>query len=708
METQQNIAVRDNQRLALLAIWTAAAVLIILLGLQVFSLLDDSRRKVMAEAERDLSNLTRVNQEHADRTLRSAEQVIRFVTARYLEMGDKLDLAAMSAEGVIDTEIFNQVGIINAQGIYILANRPVTGRLDLSDREHFTVHVVDPKRGLFVSKPVLGRATGKWSIQLTRRIDRSNGEFAGVVVISIDPGYFTRFYGELNLGAQGVVALYGMDGIARARLVGNTPEFGSNASNSTLFARMAKGDMSGVYSSASVVDGVERLYYYRSMAPYGLVLVAGLDTQDLLADSERARNALLWQAGLVSLLIVLLATALTRYLVKIDRAIAARVAAQQQAQDRTEQLNAIFALSPDGFVSFDRQRRVKYMNPAFLRMVGLDEQRLQGMDENDFSAWLDNHCVSGTRFVGIRQLRMRKTSQQPEVRELLEMSNNGKRVLLVDLRLSETPTVSQILYFRDVTYETEVDEIKSEFLSAAAHELRTPMASIFGFSELLAMQESDEASQQEFVGIIYSQSKVMARILDELLDLARIEARRGRDFQYSRFCLQTLITSIIQAMVLPVGRAAPVLSMPADPLYLQADEGKLRQAILNVLTNAYKYSPGGGPVVLEVLPTPGAEGLAQVGIHVSDQGMGMTPEQSERVFERFYRADKSGNISGTGLGMSIVKEIIELHHGQITVQSQLGKGTRVSIYLPLNLPPNLALPGGLATADQNGAIPMTS
>ncbi len=392
------------------------------------------------------------------------------------------------------------------------------------------------------------------------------------------------------------------------------------------------------------------------------------------------------QAGLVSLLIVLLATALTRYLIKINRATAARDFAQDQAQDRTEQLSAIFALSPDGFVSFDSEHRVKYMNPAFVRMTGLNELRLDGMDENDFSAWLASRCVAGTRFAGISQLRLRNASAQPQGRELLEMGVNGKRMLQVELRLSEAPTVSQILYFRDVTHETEVDDIKSEFLSTAAHELRTPMASILGFSEVLVTQALDAASQQEFLGIIHAQSKVMASILDELLDLARIEERRGKDFQYNRLCVQMLVSSTLQSLALPPGRAVPVLSMPDEPIYLMADEGRLRQAILNVLTNAYTYSPAGGPVGVEIARQSLPDLPAHVVIHVSDPGLGMTQQQVARVFERFYRADKSGQITGTGLGMSLAKEIIDLHHGHIIIESSLGQGTRVSLSLPLAQP----------------------
>ncbi|MGI9133729.1 MAG: sensor histidine kinase, partial [Rhodoferax sp.] len=125
-------------------------------------------------------------------------------------------------------------------------------------------------------------------------------------------------------------------------------------------------------------------------------------------------------------------------------------------------------------------------------------------------------------------------------------------------------------------------------------------------------------------------------------------------------------------------------------LYCRADEGKLRQIILNVLSNAYKYSSQqGGDVLIRPAAPVLAESGPLVGIVIEDHGMGMQPEQVERVFERFYRADKSGAIPGTGLGMSIVKELIELLHGKINIDSTPGAGTVVTLYFP-------ALPQGAA------------
>lgn len=672
----------SNYRRTLLVLWLAATMLLGLTWWHVVVLVTESRAKELATAERDLSNLTRVSQEHAIRTFRATDQVIQFIQSRYLEIGNKLDLKELSDKGVIDVTIFPQVGIIDAKGIYVLANLPVTGKLDLSDREHFKVHVAADTGELFVSKPLLGRASGKWSIQLTRRITRPNGEFAGVVVVSIAVDYFTRFYGELQLGSQGVVALYGMDGIARVRKVGDKEDFGTNAVNAPMFERIKQGVAEGSYTSRSVVDDIERLYHYRKIPNYPLVVVDGLDTQYLLANHNNAKQALLLQAAMVSLLIVALAAALTRYLRQLRREIGIRQQAQRQIEERNEQLNAIFELSPDGFVSFDAQRRVKYISPAFSHLTGQGQTQLDGLDEAEFSDWLSQRCTLGAPFVGMAALRAKDMGGKPEQRDVIELSPPNKCVLQVSLRCSWSSQVSEILYLRDITHETEVDHMKSEFLATAAHELRTPMASILGFSEILLHETFDAATQHEFLDTIYTQSKLMANILNELLDLARIEARRDKDFRYTRIDLQELVAELVKAYPLPAGRVAPELELPSEPLYLMADAGKLRQALLNIISNAYKYSPEGGAVHIKAWGQCAEGQTAAVCVEIADHGLGMTPVQLARVCERFYRADTSGKILGTGLGMSIVKEIIDLHRGQLSFTSTPGQGTQVRLCLP--------------------------
>lgn len=672
-----------KHRRTVVTVWLAALAMILLTWWHVSELVQESRTRELASAERSLANLTRVSQEHADRTLRNADQVIRFIQSRYLDVGNSLNLSALTAQGVIDGRLFTQVGILSEKGLYVLSNLPIKGNLDLSEGDHFQAHVAADTGTLYISKPVFERAKGKWSIQLSRRITRHNGEFAGVVVVSIDPGYFTRFYSDLKLGAQGVVGLYRLDGVALARKIGVKEEFGTQAGSSPMFTRIGWGELVGSYTQRSEVDGIERMFHYRKIPDYQLAVVAGLDTPYLLANLRQDRDALLLQASLLSLLLLTLAAALTRHLWQINRIMAARQLAQLQIQERTEQLNAIFTLSPDGFVSFDRFHRVKYISPTFIQMTMPGSLSLIGLSEHDFSTWLMQRCKPGRPFFDIPELRSQVCGGKPDSFELIELGEHVKRLLQVRMRCSDSATVAQILYFRDVTHETAVEQLKSEFLSTAAHELRTPMASILGFSEVLLAQNLDAASHQEFLNIIYDQSKVMAHILDELLDLARIEARRDKDFCYTRVCLQELTEVLVKAFNRPLDRASPELVMPTEPLYVMADFGKLNQAILNILSNAYKYSPAGGPVTYEIETQEYPGRPPRVCIHITDTGIGMTPEQQRRVYERFYRADSSGKIPGTGLGMSIVKEIIELHGGDITISSTFGKGTRVTLCLPM-------------------------
>lgn len=371
-------------------------------------------------------------------------------------------------------------------------------------------------------------------------------------------------------------------------------------------------------------------------------------------------------------------------------------AAEARIRDRTEQLNAIFALSPDAFVSFDSKRCVKYVSPAFRGMTGLDEAELIGLHETDFSNRLRALCSTKAPFLGLSQLHSALLDSEPargaepalDQRQLIVLQGDRPRILEVGLRQSDAETVSQILYFRDVTHEQEIDRMKSEFLSTAAHELRTPMASIYGFSELLLSTRLTETRRQEALGAIHRQSKLMISIVNELLDLARIDARRGQDFDFQCVELNDVVRQACGDFQPPDERAAPLYEPKAQSAYVKADRLKLLQAIGNVLSNAYKYSPDGGDVRLDIVSEPtDAIGSERVGIRVTDRGIGMTSEQLARVSERFYRADTSGRIPGTGLGMSIVKEIINLHGGEVELESEFGVGTTVTLWLPsMNLP----------------------
>jgi len=359
--------------------------------------------------------------------------------------------------------------------------------------------------------------------------------------------------------------------------------------------------------------------------------------------------------------------------------IARRQVIEAALTERSEQLRAIFSLSPDGFVSFDREKRVQYVSPALCGMTGIDPGQLFGLRESAFLARINRDCAREMQMPSPAALL---SDPDAERRHFIELAGPPRRLLELGLRVAEGKTISQILWFRDVTREAELDRMKSEFLSTAAHELRTPMASVLGYSELLLTRGGMGEEEGEFLEIIHRNANLMASIINELLDLARIEARRGKDFKIEDVDLGILLHDVVADFKAPLNRAAPVLHLERSFPAVAGDRSKLTQAVLNVLSNAYKYSPAGSPVEIALVQDAVHGGdCGQLGIRIRDYGMGMTAEQLGRVFERFYRADTSGKVPGTGLGMSIVKEIVELHGGRVGLASQPGEGTTVTIWL---------------------------
>jgi PAS domain S-box-containing protein len=349
--------------------------------------------------------------------------------------------------------------------------------------------------------------------------------------------------------------------------------------------------------------------------------------------------------------------------------------AQAALQDRNAQMDTLFSLCPDGFAAFGADACVKFANPAFYRMTGIAPEEILGRPQEVLDAALARRAERGERFAGVDGYF--SDAAAPTALVLREPRH---AVLQIVGMHSQAESVRRILYLRDITRESEVDHMKSEFLSTAAHELRTPMASIYGFAELLLATDLDEATRRDLLASIFGQTRLLVDIINELLDLARIEARRGKDFKIESVDLARLIEDTTAAMQFDPARWPLAIELPAGPLTVHADSGKLRQALANVLSNARKYSPEGGEVRITMRRESGP--APRIGLEVADSGIGMTPAQLSHLFERFWRADTSGAIPGTGLGMAIVKEIVELHGGSVEVQSQPGLGTSVTLWLP--------------------------
>jgi two-component system, OmpR family, sensor histidine kinase VicK len=342
---------------------------------------------------------------------------------------------------------------------------------------------------------------------------------------------------------------------------------------------------------------------------------------------------------------------------------------------QNEQLGAIFALSPDGLVTFSRDEQVQFVNQAFLDLTGLQQAQVVGQHARELDALLQARARPGQVFAGLEACFAGDGGQVAPV--VLEVAGDRRKVLSLSGQRSpsQSQTVARVLYVLDVTRQHTLDEMKSDFLSMAAHELRTPMVSIFGFTELMLKREMPPDQRQDLLGRIYRHSQSMVAILNELLDLARIEGRRGQDFVLEDLELAEQVLPVLSDYKPPEGRAAPKVQVADGPMPVRVDRHKLQQAVLNILSNAYKYSPDGGDIEVGFVREEG-----RVGVVVRDHGIGLSPDQLARMGERFFRADKSGNIPGTGLGVSIVKELMDLMGGRMQVDSELGRGTTVTLW----------------------------
>ncbi len=249
-----------------------------------------------------------------------------------------------------------------------------------------------------------------------------------------------------------------------------------------------------------------------------------------------------------------------------------------------------------------------------------------------------------------------------------------------------------VAVFNDITEIRGVERMKTAFISTVSHELRTPLTSIKGFiSTLLADTQNfyDEATRREFYGIIDTECDRLTRLIKDLLDISRIEQGRAMQLNWEDVDVAALAEKVVSVQRAYAKDHALLLDFPPDLPHMEADRDKLEQILTNLVNNAIKYSPQGGAVrvIGRVVAEPaGAEQHPRsLSIRVTDEGMGIAREHLSKLFERFYRVDNRDNreIGGTGIGLALVKSLVEAHEGTVTVESEPGRGSTFTLILPL-------------------------
>ena len=338
-------------------------------------------------------------------------------------------------------------------------------------------------------------------------------------------------------------------------------------------------------------------------------------------------------------------------------------------------VQAVFGAMLDGLVVVDDRRRVRMMNREFRRAFGLEE------------AEADQPLLELIRHASIDRLVLEAIRTREPQRESIRMSrgpSEGREIEVSAVPLGENSVQMEgaVVLFHDVTQLRQIEEMRRDFVANVSHELRTPLSIFRGYLEtLLDDPQQPPGELLRILEIMERHSDRLNALVEDVLSLARLESP-GMELNLAEVNLAELLHAIMRdwEKQFAAKQLKSHLNFPGDLPHLQADESRLQEVIYNLLDNAVKYSQPGGTVSLR------AEVVAdRVRISVADQGVGIREADLPRIFERFYRADKarSRDLGGTGLGLSIVKHIVQLHGGAVEAESEPGKGTTISVLLPI-------------------------
>jgi len=334
----------------------------------------------------------------------------------------------------------------------------------------------------------------------------------------------------------------------------------------------------------------------------------------------------------------------------------------------------------DGLLIAGIRGQIVFANRRATEILGMTERALLGSDllgrlgqpEKMMAETLERLLVD--RATVAREITFEGSSPSHFILRMSPVCENGD---------DRGAVVGIVASLSDITKQRELQQMKTEVMALVTHELRTPLTAIQGMSEVLAQFDVDPARRQEMHVAINEEAKRLARMIDEYLDITRLEAG-VRLLRKTPLRADALVERVLMLLdPLATSRSIPITCVFDRNLpVVMADSDLLTRAVTNVIANAIKYSPPGREVLVSV-QTDGRDLL----IEVADKGYGIAPEDVDRIFEKFYRVPRVENADepGTGLGLTFVREIMESHGGNVTVESELGSGSTFTLRLPLEL-----------------------
>ena len=302
--------IKRNVTIALLT--SVGVVLIASIWVFIYIKLEAEYKLIQNSSKSELQNIVRSFKEHTESSIAVTDELLRIIKFNY-EQSSTADFKTLNdyfTKGVLDMKYFNQVGVIDKDGLYTFTNLKDQKKIDLSDREHFKIHKEIYPYNVFISKPVLGRVSHRWSIQMTRRINKTGWIFNGVAVVSFDPTYFLNFYKKIDLGSNGFIALIDREGYVRTIQTGTVSSYDGSVAQIKLPQNITD-TTQGFETTDKIFDGVKRIYAFERITDQPLIVLVGIKESDAFASfAENKTTYLSFGWALTALIIIFTSTSI--------------------------------------------------------------------------------------------------------------------------------------------------------------------------------------------------------------------------------------------------------------------------------------------------------------------------------------------------------------------------------------------------------------
>ncbi|MDN4616840.1 ATP-binding protein [Paenibacillus sp. PsM32] len=347
-------------------------------------------------------------------------------------------------------------------------------------------------------------------------------------------------------------------------------------------------------------------------------------------------------------------------------------------RDNEDLLQSVLANMTGGMLMVNSLGNVALVNRFAEEVLGVSSKRLTGKSYHELKRHYELTKLLGEGLRRKERIHDEQTLYDPEPR-LIQIDG-------VPMFEDDDTYRGMLFLIQDISNIRRLEKMRSEFVANVSHELKTPIAAVKGFAEtLLGGGVQDEQTSRAFLQIIYDESERLNRLIGDILELSKIESKRS-PLNFSPIHLQPFFDTIREMLNSSAAKKNITVDMNVpEEMFMEADEDRLRQIFVNLISNAVNYTQDGGKVRLTVEEKGSDNGEERILFHVRDTGMGIPKKDLPRIFERFYRVDKARSRSsgGTGLGLSIVKHLVDLHRGTVTVESEVNIGTTFTVNLPL-------------------------